>query len=173
MKTENTWIKKGRFCIALLLCMVFSAYSDVIIDDGDVGTSFTGAWSSSGGSDPYDTDSLWSRDGATYTWGFDLEPAGTYEVLMWWSGWSSRTTKIDVGVDYAGGFETISINQQNDAGKWNSIGEHYFDGSGSVTITAASGSTVSTCADAVWFRFVSSNASPAAYISSIALAIQH
>ena len=168
MDIEKKWIIKGRFCMALLLCTVLSAYSDVIIDNGGTGTLSTGTWSVSGGTGPYDTNSLWARDDATYTWGFDSEPAGTYEVLMWWSGWPSRATDIDVGIDHTGGSEAISINQQNDAGQWNSIGEYYFDGSGSVTITAASGSSVSTCADAVWFRFVSSNASPTAYISSIA-----
>jgi len=168
MRIASRWFSHGRFCIALLLCIGLTAYSDVIVDNDDSGASSTGTWSVSGGSAPYDTDSLWARNGATYTWGFDSEPAGTYEVLMWWSAWPSRATDIDVRIDYTSGFEEISINQQNDAGQWNSIGEHYFDGSGSVTITAASGSSVSTCADAVWFRLVSSNAPPSAYITSIA-----
>ena len=168
MRIANRWFSRGRFCMALLLCIGLTAYSDVIVDNDDSGTSFTGTWSTSGGTDPYDGDSLWARNGATYTWGFDSEPAGIYEVLMWWSAWPSRATDIDVRIDYTSGFEDISINQQNDAGQWNSIGEYYFDGSGSVTITAASGSTVSTCADAVWFRLVSSNVPPSAYITSIA-----
>ena len=168
MRIANRWFSRGRFCMALLLCIGLTAYSDVIVDNGDGGTSFTGTWSVSGGASPYGADSLWARNGATYTWGLDSEPAGTYEVLMWWSAWPSRATDIDVRIDYTSGFEDISINQQNAAGQWNSIGEHYFDGSGSVTITAASGSTVSTCADAVWFRLVSSNVPPLAYITSIA-----
>jgi PKD repeat protein len=140
--------------MALLLCTSFAAEGDVIIDNGGIETSFTGTWEISGGSNPYGADSVWARDGATYTWGFDSEPAGTYEVLMWWSTWPSRATAIDVSISHADGSEALLINQQAAGGRWNSMGEYYFDGSGSVTITAAAGETVSTCADAVWFRYV-------------------
>ena len=155
------------FTFAILL-FSGSVHADVTIDDGDPGTSFTGSWPSSGGTSPHDGDSVWSRDGATYTWQFGSEPAGTYEVLMWWSGWPSRATNIGVDVNYTGGTENLSINQQENAGQWNSLGTYYFDESGgSVTITAANGATVSTAADAVWFRFISSNAPPTATISLI------
>ena len=143
-------------------------YADVIIDDGDIGTSYTGTWSSSGGSVPYEDDSLWARDGATYTWSFEGQPAGSYEILIWWSEWPSRATAIDVTINYLGGSETISINQYENAGQWNSLGTYNFGSSGGVTITAANGSTVSTCADAVWFREVAGNLPPTATIDSVA-----
>ena len=156
--------------IIILACLSFSAvdaFADVIIDNGDTGTSSTGTWAVSGGTEPYGDNSLWARDGATYTWQFDSEPPGTYEVLKWWSAWPSRATDISVDINYTGGIETITINQQEGAGDWNSLGSYYFGSSGSVRITAAFGSSVSTCADAVWFRFVSDNAPPTAYIDSI------
>ena len=156
--------------IIILACLSFSAvgaFADVIIDNGEPGTSYTGTWGVSGGTEPYGDDSLWSRNGAAYTWQFDSQPPGVYEVLMWWSGYSSRATDIAVDINYTGGTETISINQHEDVGQWNSLGEYYFDSSGSVTITAADGSSVSTCADAVWFRQVSDNTPPTAYIDAI------
>ena len=142
-------------------------FADVIVDNGGIGTSFTGTWQVSGGSQPYGLDSLWSRDGATYTWRFESQPAGMYEVLMWWSGYSSRATGVAVDISYYGGRQNVSINQRENAGRWNSLGTYYFNSSGSVTITAANGVGVSTCADAVWFRLVSQNAPPTAYIDSI------
>jgi hypothetical protein len=130
------------------------AHADVIIDNGDPGTSYTGTWAVSGGTQQYGTNSLWARDGATYTWQMSGQPAGTYEVYMWWSGWSSRATNIPVTIYHDGDSSTISINQRQNAGQFNYLGRHYFDGSGRVTITAANGSAVSTCADAVWFKFI-------------------
>ncbi len=144
-----------------------SAFGDVIIDNGEAGTSYTETWNTSGGSEPYGDDSLWARDGATYTWAFDSQPAGIYEVLMWWSGYGSRAGNISVDINYDGGSATTSVNQSENAGLWNSLGTYYFNTAGSVTITAANGSTISTCADAVLFRFVSGNLPPVAYIDSI------
>ena len=127
--------------LALLAFGVVNASADVIIDNGDTGTSYTGTWRVSGGLSPYGVDSLWARDGATYTWGFDSQPAGTYKVGMWWSEWASRATDIGVEVNHGVGTDTISINQYENAGQWNSLGTYYLDTSGSVTITAAYGST--------------------------------
>ncbi|TFH28647.1 MAG: hypothetical protein E4G97_08595, partial [Deltaproteobacteria bacterium] len=128
-----------------------SAFADVIIDNGKSGTCSTGTWAVSGGTSPYGANSLWARDGATYTWKMTSQPAGTYEVFMWWSGWSSRTTNAPVTIVHRDGSNTVSVNQRLNAGKWNSLGQFYFNGSGTVSIKAANGSTVSTCADAVRF----------------------
>ena len=167
-------LRTRLFYTILLVCLAFwsfnalNAFADIFVDNGDSGTFYTGTWKVSGGSNPYGVDSLWARDGATYTWQFDSQASsGTYEVLMWWSGWPSRGTDINVDINYSGGIETRSINQQDNAGQWNSFGTYYFDVSGSVTITAANGSTVSTCADAVWFKLISTNTPPTASIDSI------
>ena len=144
----------GVFLLSLVLVTCFfagNAFADFIIDNGGSGTSSTGVWSVSGGTSPYGADSLWSRDGDTYTWQFTSQPAGTYEVYMWWSGWSSRATNVPVTIVHRDGSQAVSVNQGQNAGKWNSLGQFYFNGTGRVTIKAVSGSTVSTCADAVRF----------------------
>ncbi len=153
------------FLVLFFLCG--SAFGDVLIDDGDSGTSFTGAWYPSGGTLPYDGDSLASRDGVTYSWQMNSQLPGTYEVLMWWSAYKSRATKIPVAIYHANGTENLSVNQQENAGQWNSLGTYFFNGSGTVTITAAYGATLSTCADAVWYRFISGNTPPTASIDMI------
>ena len=128
-----------------------TAHADIIIDNGGGGTSSTGTWAASGGTTPYGANSLWARDGATYRWQFTSQPAGTYEVFMWWSGWSSRATNVPVTIVHRDGSATVTVNQLQNAGKWNSLGQYYFNGTGSVSIRAANGSTLSTCADAVRF----------------------
>jgi len=167
---RNTLLKTisiGVLIFILILGMAGGSSADVIIDNGGTGTSYTGSWPLSGGTTPYGADSVWSRDGATYTFAMSGQSPGTYEVLMWWSAWSSRATSVPVAINYTGGTSSITVNQQQNAGKWNSLGTFYFNGSGSVRITAANGSTVSTCADAVQFRLVSANTAPVAVIDSI------
>jgi len=153
--------------LSLLFLGAVPSFADVIIDNGGTGTSYTGTWPLSGGTSPYGASSLWSRNGTTYTFAMSGQSPGTYEVLMWWSGWPSRATSIPVAINYTGGTSNIIINQQQNPGQWNSLGTFYFNGSGSVKITAANGDTLSTCADAVQFRLVSSNTAPTAAIDSI------
>ena len=140
---------------------------DLVIDNGQAGTSSTGTWEASGGTSPYGADSLWARNGATYTWSLSPEQAGSYEVLMWWSGWSSRTTSAAVDITRDDGTSRVYVDQSRNAGQWNSLGTFNFSTGGSVSIIAASGATVSTCADAVMFRGATSNQIPIAYIDSI------
>ncbi|MEM3035883.1 MAG: SGNH/GDSL hydrolase family protein, partial [Thermoplasmata archaeon] len=142
-----------------------------IIDNGDSGTSYTGTWSISGGTNPYGSDSLWSRDGTTYTWTFVPSISGNYELSMWWSTWPSRSDNVPVDIEYSGGSIRVYINQKQNGGKWNVIGTYPFEVGRNykVTITSAYGSTVSTCADAVKFVYISSlgNILPTATINSI------
>lgn len=167
MKTGNS----GGCIIALAaaVCgmMGLAAQADIILDNGDRGTWSSGTWEVSSGTKPYGKNSLWARDGATYTWAFTGQPSGTYEVLMWWSGWSSRASVVNVAIVCASGTEAVVINQQAGAGQWNSLGMYEFGSSGSVTVKAAYGATVSTCADAVWFRRHTGDAKPIAHIKSI------
>ena len=171
MKSFGTKTKSYTMELLLALCLISFAsvgMSDVIIDNGQSGTSSTGLWYLSGAAGYYGTDSLWARDGATYTWAMNSQPAGTYEVLMWWTAFPSRASAASTVITHAGGQQTLTINQQVNGGQWNSLGTYTFDGSGSVRITAANGETISTCADAVWFKTVStSNIAPTAVIDSI------
>ncbi len=161
------------FLYFIVACLMFPgafapcASADVIIDNGDPGTSFTGSWPVSGGTNPYGGDSFWSRDGTTYTWELGSQPAGRYEVLMWWSGWSSRAPIVPVDIQHADGVDYLFVNQRENAGQWNSLGTYYFDGEGSVMVTAAYGASVSTCADAVWFKYIPEDSPPTAVIDSI------
>lgn len=165
--------KLNRYSFFMLALIVFLSYAatnvfaDIIIDNGDSGTSSNGTWSISGGEDPYGDNSLWARNQATYTWQFESPPAGAYEVFMWWTEYSSRYDQVPVDIVHSDGTTQRIINQQVDGGQWNSLGVYYFDTTGSVTITADHSSGISTCADAVWFSMVSGNTPPVAHIDSI------
>ncbi len=129
----------------------------IIIDNGDPETSFTGTWYPSGAPNPFDpadpaATSVWSRDGDTYTWTFTPSTSGTFQLSMWWTQWSSRSTSIPVSIAYSGGTGTVTINQKINGGKWNLIGSYPFAAgvSYNITITSQPGPS-STCADAVRF----------------------
>lgn len=137
---------------------------ETIIDNGDAGTSFTGSWLVSGASGPYDpadpgATSLYSRDGTQYTWTFVPSVTGTYQVSMWWTQYTSRSTSIPVSIKYSGGTSTVTVNQRVNGGKWNVLGSYPFVAGVSydVTITSQPGPS-STCADAV--RFVRATTNP-------------
>ncbi len=121
---------------------------DLVIDNGQTGTSSTGTWGVSGGSDPFGDNSLWARNGSTYTWNFTV-PAGSYEVFMWWTGFSSRSPSVPLQVNHADGTSNLTVNQQVNGGQWNSLGTFYFTGDGTVVLSAPNGYPTSYCADAI------------------------
>ncbi|HOK66986.1 MAG TPA: hypothetical protein PK054_11765 [Anaerohalosphaeraceae bacterium] len=141
--------------------------SEVIVDNGAAGTSFTGTWSISSAPAPYGSSSLWARNGATYTWSFTPPSPGFYDVSMWWTQMSSRSASVPVQIEYSDGIFETTVNQQTNGGQWNSLGQFYFDSAGSVTITALGSYPVSTCADAVRFTLIETNLRPTAQILSI------
>ncbi|MCE5184924.1 MAG: hypothetical protein LLF76_02220 [Planctomycetaceae bacterium] len=146
----------GYTCLLLLLLTnLFVGLSpgaaDVIIDNGQPGTSFTGVWSVSAGTGAYGTDSLWGRNGATYTWQTDQLDPGFYDVFMWWTQYTSRTDAAPVTITHGSGQASLTVNQQIDGSLWVKLGTYYFNTSGSVTITGNGVFPQNTCADAVRF----------------------
>jgi PKD repeat protein len=127
------------------------ATTELIVDNGEAGTSSTGSWKVSGGPDPYGNGSLYSKTaGATYS--FDAALHGTYEVSLWWTEWPSRSTSVPVEI-YDGDtlLDTVLVNQTAQGGQWNVLGTYNFAGTARVTIDSE-GSSHSTCADAVKFN---------------------
>lgn len=127
--------------------------SDIIIDNGNENTtSYTGIWSISRGTNPYGANSLWSRNGSTYTWTFSPTASASYELSMWWTEWPSRSTSVPVDIEHSGGTTRVYINQQQNGGRWNSLGQYFFEAGTSYNVTVtAQPSPSSTCADAVRF----------------------
>ncbi len=133
-----------------ILDITISDNSEVIVDDGDAGASFTGSWSPSNGPDYYGTQSLYNWNVGTYS--FQASVFDTADVYLWWTETSSRCDNVTVEI-YDGTTridDTVRINQQENGGQWNLIGTYTFSGTAKVVIVSGS-DTCSTCADAVRF----------------------
>lgn len=117
---------------------------EVIIDNGDAGTSSTGTWKTSGAPNPYGSNSLWSRGANdTYSYTAAATPSAEYEVYLWWTQWPSRVTNAPVQI-YSGNtlLATVTVNQQANSAKWNLLGTFKFDSDAKITIVSnGSGST--------------------------------
>ncbi|MGD8337336.1 MAG: fibronectin type III domain-containing protein [Desulfobacterales bacterium] len=127
----------------------------VIIDNGDSGTSATGAWSVSAGTGPYGTDSLYSKT-VSETYSFETNRTGLQEVYLWWTYYGSRYTQVPVQIyDGTELLNTVIVNQQQNGSQWNFLGTYTFSGTAKVVIVSSS-SSESTSADAVKFVTASS-----------------
>src|SRR4030095_15291309 len=107
---------------------------EVIIDNGQPGTTFTGTWSASGASGFFGANSIYARNGPTYTYTANL--TGQYQVFAWWTVWPSRATSAPYDVSHSGGTTTVNVNQAASGGQWTSLGTYPFGGTATVTIRA-------------------------------------
>ena len=123
---------------------------EIIIDNGDEGTFFTGTWRTSRYPNPYGDESLYSlSQGARYT--FEAELDGSYVISLWWTENStSRCSQVPVEIyDGNSRIAIVEVNQQKDGGQWNELGEYSFNSTASVVVVSEGG--CSTAADAVEF----------------------
>ncbi|NOY46218.1 MAG: S8 family serine peptidase [Deltaproteobacteria bacterium] len=124
----------------------------VVVDNGDPGTESTGYWFVSHAPQPYGVDSLYcsGRPGDTYRWTPNLPEDGRYQVLLWWTQGAGRSTRVPVIVGHAAGQYQTTVDQTQNGGQWNLIGEwDFFQGTGGyVKITGENGQA---SADAVLF----------------------
>ncbi|MFO7971999.1 MAG: hypothetical protein R6U40_09640, partial [Desulfobacterales bacterium] len=129
--------------------------ADIIIDNGDAGTSSTGIWEVSTRPNAYGDDSLYSwTPGGLYT--YEAAVNGAYTVSLWWTDHpNQRSSSVPVEI-YDGDvlLDTVYVNQQTNGGQWNDIGEYEF--SGTARVVVVSEGDLSTCGDAVSFKRVAS-----------------
>lgn len=139
----DEWILSLTSCPAASL-------QPIVIDDGEPGTSFVGAWSPSSAPSPFGADSLFAKSaGLTYTFQTTLPQAGDYDVFMWWTQWPSRMSNVPVRITHQMGTTDITVNQLANGGQWNQLGTWTFGNQASIRITSLGPG--STCADAVRF----------------------
>ena len=124
-----------------------------IIDNRDPQTALVGSWPASGGLNPYGTDSVYARNpDLSFSWLFTPSESGTYEVSMWWTEFSSRSSAAPVEIQHASGTASMTVNQLTNGGIWNVLGQYSFNAGTTyrVTIrTLTDNSSIS--ADAVQF----------------------
>jgi len=126
--------------------------SEIVIDNGDTSTSYTGSWKNSSGEDYYGTISECSQiSGSTYL--YETAISGTIQVSLWWTYHSSRNTQVPVQI-YDGDhlLDEVYVNQLENDGQWNVLGYYSFTGLAKVVIITDS-DDYSSCADAVKFSY--------------------
>ena len=135
----------------LLIASFFPVYSlaDVILDNGDTGTSYTGTWATSRDKLPYGKDAMKSsEEKAIYT--FESPITGNVEIFLWWPTNKKNCDVVSVQIlDGGSVIDTVQVNQTINAGQWNSIGSYQFASSAGVGIWSPGG--CETKADAVKF----------------------
>jgi hypothetical protein len=124
--------------------------TELIVDDTDASTSFTGRWEALLWGEPVQWRARCTprRSGARFTFAADI--AGTSRVSLWWT--TTRTRLSDVPVEIYDGdtkLATVTVNQLLDSGKWNDLGSYTFSGKARVVVVSLGGG--STSADAVKF----------------------
>ena len=126
---------------------------EIIIDNGDPGTSYTGDWVyvTTWGCGYYGD---WNRHrqsvDETATYIFQSSLSGLYRVSMWWESHSAHPTAVPVEI-YDGDdlLETVYVNQQMNGCQWNPIGDYQFNGTAKIVIVSEGPTYLS--ADAVKF----------------------
>lgn len=125
--------------------------SEIIIDNGGAGTSYTGSWKDVRGKDAFAGTAAESKaTGASYRYSTALPSAGEYEVYLWWTAAGNRSSAAPVEVTHSLGTTQLTIDQQVNGGQWKKIGVWDFAASGDVTLRSVGGRTT-TSADAVKF----------------------
>jgi hypothetical protein len=135
----------------------FAPVSDIIIDNGDAGTTSTGTWNPSSATDYYDTESLYTFGNASYSFEAPIQMAST--ISLWWTASSNRSPSVKVDI-YDGNalLNTRYIDQQDNGGQWNGVGTYVFSEGAKVVITASVGGV--TVADAVKFELLDNDSLP-------------
>lgn len=155
---------------------------DVIIVNGDAGTTAVGSWSNFPGNESFAGASLWSTVGGAvdrYRFTPTLLQSGVYEVYAWNSCYNNRATNVVHLVNHAGGVASVAVDQDCDTGthgEWFLLGSYTLDAGTSsyLEITddgLAPGSTTYMGADAARFLLISSNAAPVVTTSDTNLAV--
>jgi hypothetical protein len=127
--------------------------NELILDNGEAGTSFTERWNpwntKKNQETPYGKNSLYTYSaGATYTYHFDLPAAGEYQVFAWWSASKIHSTSVPYDIIHQNGTSTVTANQQKNGGQWNQLGTTWnFDKTATITIRPLGVGTV--IADAI------------------------
>ncbi|WDE12157.1 putative Ig domain-containing protein [Thalassomonas haliotis] len=126
------------------------AGTEIVIDNGDSNTSFTGNWLNSSGAPPWGSSSLYNSSGASYRWSPDITQANRYLVYAWWTYYSTRSATVPYSISHDNGLTVITTAQNNSAlaGQWYLLGEFDFSPGGDNYIQVSS-ENGQACADAV------------------------
>jgi PKD repeat protein len=101
---------------------------EIILDNGQRGTSSTGAWCVSSASGAYGADSYYSCGSGqdTYRWTTNLAAAGNYDVYVWWTAAPTRSSSVPFTIRSGSGATTVLKDQRAGGGQWQLLGRFAF-----------------------------------------------
>lgn len=95
---------------------------DLIVNNGDPGTSYTGTWNAGTYGSGYNNDYLFadcaSTATAVYKWTPAVQTTALYDVYCWYTNGSNRASDASYKIYHADGSVTVAINQQANGGQW-------------------------------------------------------
>ena len=122
------------------------ALIQLIIDNDDSGTSFEGEWNLSRQGPTHGPSArVTPRDSgpSTFQFTFAVPRPGRYAIHFWWVSFEGSSTNVAVTVDHEGGQAIELVDQSQNAGRWNLLGDFLFRAAGTVTVTAPGGGITS------------------------------
>ena len=122
---------------------------ELILDNGDPGTTSTGSWRVKSSAHDYGADYLFANkaDQRSYRWAA-TPPGARYQVYAWWVDKNNQPENISYTIRYgAGETDTVTRSQKTGGGRWQLLGSyHSSDGRDYVEVRSESNRFV---ADAV------------------------
>jgi RHS repeat-associated protein len=135
--------------------MVKPGGEELILDDGDPGTSSAGAWRTFTGNGSYGDDYLFASKSSSRTYRWTATPPGiNYEVYAWWVDKRNQSANVDYTIRYGTGeTERVTMSQKAGGSQWQLLGEYYStDGQDYVEVSSGSDKFV---ADAIrWVEVI-------------------
>lgn len=120
-----------------------AAAPEIILDDDDSGTSWSGSWRESSGPAPWDGRSLYNNSGSYFRWSPGLTESGDYAVYAWWTYHKNRSRQVPYRVRYGIDTATVIVDQRDPllAGRWHYLGVYNFSGdqSGYIEVSSENG----------------------------------
>ena len=113
------------------------------MDNGDLGFSIIGSWSTYTGSEypKYGSDVRYKASGVgdvTATFRPEIPEAGDYELFVWLGTWNLGATDMPCTIEHTGGSTLVRVNLQGSnygVGTWISLGVYSFvEGTGGAVV---------------------------------------
>ncbi len=129
--------------------MVTPPGEELILDNGDAGTSSTGSWQSKSNNQDFGANYMYAGKASNRSYRWTAATPGTnYQVYAWWVDKKNQSADVSYTIGYGmGETENVVKNQKTGGGQWQFLGSYYSsDGQDYVEVSSASNKFV---ADAI------------------------
>ena len=131
-------------------------YIEIIIDNTDTNFTTGGTgWNTSTSTLQYGTNYRYHSAGTgtnTAIWTPNIPQAGEYSIYAWWVDSTNRATNAPYTINYNGGSETVTVNQETMGGTWNYLGTYTFSAGTSGSVVLSDNANGLVVADAIKFE---------------------